>query len=63
MENDPVKAIEEALKDPENNTDPKFFLKISNSYYMSMRKYTGLLKDFMHEHHKRASYTKEAPPD
>ena len=42
-----IKDIEMMLQDPEVSKTPTFFLKISNSYFMSAQKYTDYLKNFL----------------
>jgi hypothetical protein len=46
------RTVAEALNDPDINKEPKFLLKMSNSYYMSVQKYTGYLKSFMFKKRK-----------
>lgn len=42
------------LEDPEISKTPKFFLKVSNSYFMSTQKYTEYLKNFLFKKRKVA---------
>ena len=45
------------MEDPDLIKIPKFFLKISNSYFMSVSKYTNYLRSFLTKKRKKANMT------
>ncbi|CDW74658.1 UNKNOWN [Stylonychia lemnae] len=49
--------LEKIMADPEVNKVPKFFMKISNSYFMSAHKYTDYLKSFLFKKRRRINTT------
>ena len=49
--------IQLMLEDPEISKTPKFFLKVSNSYFMSTQKYTEYLKNFLFKKRKNVGQT------
>eukprot|EP00347_Sterkiella_histriomuscorum_P003847 403362711 len=55
--------LEKILKDPEINKIPKFFLKMSNSYFMSTQKYSQYLKGFLFKKRKKVTISQMTTTD